>query len=138
MKVYIASSHKTAYETTNSLFCKTKNNNEIDFFFPETIGDMSDSPENMEYIDFICCDKLRKSDVLVAVYPFGFSVSVEIGRFLEYSNIYSDKKRYFIVLDTSYVDSDDYKKLRTEAMILPHIDYIANNIDELLDILKQL
>lgn len=137
MKVYIASSHKMGAEITKEIFRRIGNDVNINAFFPEHLGDFTNSIESMSYIDTICCDKIRESDVLVAVYPFGYSVSVEIGRFLEYRETNHEKKQ-FIILDCSEVGSDGHKLLRTEAMILPHIDYLADSIDDLLAFLYQM
>lgn len=138
MRIYIASSHKTAYKTTKNIFVRTKDNRKWKIFFPEHLGDFSDSMEDMVYIDSICCNKLRESEVLIAVYPFGLSVSVEIGRFLEMRHIYPNQKRYLIVLDTNEKVLNEYNKLKTEAMIIPHIDHIVYTVDELLDVLNNL
>ncbi len=138
MKIYVASSHRTANKTTHDLFVKTRDCKELDFFFPEHLGNFSDSIENMEYIESVCCNELRKSDVLIAIYPFGYSVSVEIGHFLEVCHMNPNNKRYFIILDTSKINSEKHKKLKTEAMIIPHVDKIVNTVDELINTLEKL
>ena len=136
MKIYIASSHKTAFRTTKNIFVRTKDIEKWDIFFPEKLGDFSDSMDEMVYIDSICCEKLRESEVLIAVYPFGLSVSVEIGRFLEMRHMYPNQKRYLIVLDTNERFINQYNKLETEAMIIPHIDYVVYSVDELINTLN--
>lgn len=138
MKIYIASSHKTAFRTTKNIFIRTKDIEKWNIFFPEKLGDFSDSMDEMVYIDSICCEKLRESEVLIAVYPFGLSVSVEIGRFLEMRHMYPNQKRYLIVLDTNERFINQYNKLETEAMIIPHIDYVVYSIDELINILNDI
>ena len=137
MKIYVASSQKMATKTANNLFLKTKNLVDFDFFFPNHLGDFSSSIEHMKYIDLICCKKLRESDILIAIYPFGYSVSVEIGRFLE-CNRMSTQKKYFIIFNDEGGNLEGQKKLKTEAMIMPHVDYVVNTIEELLIALKEI
>jgi len=138
MKIYIASSHKTAHEITKELNKKTQHIDYMEFFFPEILGDSTNSVENMKYVDSICCKKIRECDMLVAIYPFGHSVSVELGRFLEFNLLQCNNKKQLIIFNTCDNDSIEFKRLRTEAMIIPHVNHFVNSIDELLIKLSQI
>lgn len=89
----------------------------------------------MKYVDNICCKKIRDSDFLIAIYPFGISVSIEIGRFLELKINDKSKKRTLIIFDISEKESNLYNKLRSEAMLIPNVDAIVTSIDQLLKLL---
>ena len=136
MNIYIASSHQIASEATKELYNRCKKNGVLKIFFPESLGTLSDSIENMRYIDEICCKQIRESDILVAIYPFGLSVSVEIGRFLERKNMSQNNKKLLIILDISAENSKEKEKLKTEAMIIPHIDYYVHSVNELIETLS--
>ena len=136
MKLYVASSNKLGYKFTNDLLIALHNMN-IDIFFPECIGIEAETLDEMDAVDAICCKEISNSDVLIAIYPFGYSVSVEIGRFLAYRDMQKERKRCFIILDVSKKDSELFNKLRSEAMIIPHVDAIVTSTDELVSELKK-
>lgn len=127
MNVYIASSHIMGERIVKDLKVRLNELN-VKIFYPESINISAYTSSEMQTVSDICADEIRKSDILVAVYPFGISVSVEIGRFLESSK--NNKK--LIVFDTSEKNSEWYKKLRSEAMLIPHIYKILDSIDELI------
>lgn len=91
----------------------------------------------MIYVDNIFRNKIRESDILIAIYPFGLSVSIEIGRFLELRNNDRNQKRKLIIFDISKKESDIAKKLRCEAMLTPHIDDIVTSTYQLLKIINK-
>lgn len=128
MNIYIASSCIMGEKIVEDLKMKLS---ELDakIFYPESINISAHTLAEMQTVNDICTKEIRKSDIVVAVYPFGISVSIEIGRFLESGK--NNKK--LIVLDTSENDSEQYKKLRTEAMLIPHIYKIVDSIDELIE-----
>lgn len=127
MNVYIASSHIMGEKIVKDLKMRL-NELDVKIFYPESINIVANTLQEMQEVNNICTDEIRKSDILVAVYPFGISVSLEIGRFLESNK--SNKK--LIIFDTSENDSEQYRKLRTEAMLIPHVDKIVDSIDELV------
>lgn len=132
MKVYIASSHNTSAKITQRLFFELQGAS-FEVFFPESIGVHALNAHEMERVDQICCEAIQNSDVLVAIYPFGLSVSVEIGRFLQLSlNENRNIPRKIIVLNTSRNNTKVYRKLMSEAMIVPHVDIIVKTIPELI------
>lgn len=138
MKVYVASSFKTAHKQKKELIKKTIDFHEFKFFFPEKLGVHFETKEEMMYIDKACCEQLRNSEILLAIYPFGPSVSLEIGRFLENKFLLNQYNKLFVLLDTSSIGGYDYRKLRTEGMILSHVDYLAHSVDEVLSYLQQI
>lgn len=127
MNIYLASSYIKGEKIVKDL--KTKLNKfDAKIFYPESINISAHTLSEMQIVNSICTDEIRKSNIFIAVYPFGISVSVEIGIFLE-SNIKNSK---LIIFDTSEKDSEQYKKLRTEAMLIPHVYRIVYSIDELI------
>lgn len=138
MRVYIASSHRTGSAITGELFKKISNDVRISAFFPEHLGDFTNGITSMQYIDAICCEKIRSSDVMVAVYPFGCSVSIEIGRFLERRYQKAKDRGLLILLDSSQSDSEQHRLLRTEAMLMPHVDHFVYSVDDLVELLRQI
>lgn len=136
MKLYVASSHKLGHKFTHELSLVLRNM-DIDIFFPESIGIWAKTLDEMDTVDAICCKEISDSDVLIAIYPFGYSVSVEIGRFLAYRDMQKEGKRCFIILDVSEKDSELFNKLRSEAMIIPHVDAIVTSTEELVAELKK-
>lgn len=128
MNLYIASSQIMGEKIVKDLKMRL---NELDVktFYPESINIAANTLQEMQEVNNICTDEIRKSDILIAVYPFGISVSLEIGRFLEKNK--NNKK--LIIFDTSENDSEQYRKLRTEAMLMPHVYKIVDSIDELVE-----
>lgn len=127
MNIYIASSHIKGEKIVKYLKMKLDGIN-AKIFYPEGINISAHTLAEMQAVDNICTEEIRKSDILVAVYPFGISVSVEIGRFLESAK----KNKKLIIFDASEKDSEQYKKLRTEAMLIPQVYKIVYSIDELI------
>lgn len=136
MNAYIAYSYKTHPNIIKKIFWELQSSN-INTFFPESIELSAISKDEMIYVDNICCQKIRESDILIAIYPFGLSVSIEIGRFLELKNNDRNQKRKLIIFDISEKESDIAKKLRGEAMLIPHIDAIVTSTYQLLKIINK-
>lgn len=106
----------------------------MDVFFPDSIDISADTLSGMKRISDRCSEQIRKCDMLVAIYPFGISVSVEIGRFLEQQN--HIKKKRLVILDTTFVESATHKKLRSEVMVMPHIYKVVGSVEELIEEIK--
>lgn len=136
MYAYIAYSYKTHPNIIKKIFWELQNSN-INTFFPESIELSAISKDEMIYVDNIWRNKIRESDILIAIYPFGLSVSIEIGRFLELRNNDRNQKRKLIIFDISKKESDIAKKLRCEAMLTPHIDDIVTSTYQLLKIINK-
>lgn len=134
MKVYIASSHNTNSNITQQLVFELQHA-PFEIFFPESIGISATLPSDMSTVDKICCTHLRQSDILVAIYPFGLSVSVEIGRFLQLKNDemnFMGKEKKLIILNVSHENVTATQKLLSEAMIMPNVDIYTKSIPELI------
>lgn len=135
MNAYIAYSYKTDPKLIKKIFMDLQNS-KVHSFFPESIELHAISIDDMKHVDNICCEKIRDSDFLIAIYPFGISVSIEIGRFLELKANDKNKKRTLIIFDISKKESDSFNKLRSEAMLIPHVDAIVASGDQLLTLLN--
>lgn len=135
MKIYIASSYELGKETIQKLKSKLGGISYIDAFFPDSIDINADTLSGMKCISDICSEQIKECDMLVAIYPFGISVSIEVGRFLEQQNYI--KKKKLIVFDTTSVDSATYKKLRSEVMIMPYVYKVVNTVEELIEEIKK-
>lgn len=135
MKIYIASSYELGKETVKKLKSKLCEISYIDAFFPDSIDINADTLIGMKCISDICSEQIKECDILVAIYPFGISVSIEIGRFLEQQNYIEEKK--LIIFDTTSVDSVTYKKLRTEVMIMPYVYKVVSTVDELIEEIRK-
>lgn len=134
-KVYVASSGKMN-ATAEILLAKMKKCDNIEPFFPAFLGDYTHSPEEMRYIEAICDVEIERSNIMIAVYPFGLSVSNEIGRFLVYRYFYPDENRKLIIWDTSQPGTYEYDLLRSEAMIMPKVDHLIHDIDEAISLVQ--
>ena len=135
MDIYVASSARRSVTHTQSLLERVKENSDIRAFFPAHLGDYTGSEERMRYIENIGDKHIKKADIMIAVYPFGLSVSNEIGRFIVYRKSSLGTKRKLIIWDTSIPGSEEYMLLRTEAMIMPHVDHMVSDIDQLISLL---
>ena len=134
-KIYVASSlNKIDTGFKGRLFKKLS---EIanDVFFPDYIDPTAFSGDEMTYVDKICSREIRACDIFIAIYPFGLSVATEIGRFLESHINQCNSEKLLVILDISEAHSLEYNKLRSEAMIIPHISRIVYSEDELLSLL---
>lgn len=133
MNAYIAYSYKIDPKLINKIFTDLQNS-KVHAFFPESIELYASSIEEMKQVDSICCEKIRESDFFIAIYPFGISVSIEIGRFLELKS--KDEKKFLIIFDISEKESDPFNKLRGEAMLIPNVDAIVTSSDQLLALIN--
>lgn len=137
MEVYVASPATRNLCFINELSRRLNGYPDIKPFFPAHLGDYTGSNEEMLYIEEVCRNSIAKCDVMIAVYPFGLSVSNEIGRFIVYREMQPEHKRKLIIWDTSLPESKEAKILRSEAMIMPCIDVIVHDIDELIESLQE-
>ena len=78
MKVYIASKYIAHKKINNEIYQALKNNG-IDAFLPETINNNATDKENMLLVSEKCFSEIEICDIILAVCPFGKSVSCEIG-----------------------------------------------------------
>lgn len=127
MKVYIASKYIAHKKINNEIYQALKNNG-IDAFLPETINNNATDKENMLLVSEKCFSEIEICDIILAVCPFGKSVSCEIGYAIALKKKYFPNKK-IIVLNI------DFKE---EAMLYPYIDISVNGISELISVLKSI
>lgn len=130
-KIYVASSlTKIDKDFKNRLFVRLSETSS-NIFFPDNIALAAFSMDEMIYVDEVCSKEIRTCDIFIAIYPFGLSVTTEIGRFLESHINQCNAEKLLVILDTSEAHSCEFEKLRSEAMIIPHIDHIVYSEEEL-------
>lgn len=133
MRVYIASRYIIHKEINNEIYQYLCNNG-IDAFLPASINIDAITISEMNQVADICYNEIMRSDVLVAISPYGQSVAAEIA--------FAISKNYFInqkKIDGKPITIIAYKKPeRDEAMILPFFDYIVNSKEELACVLKKI
>ena len=127
MKVYIASKYIAHKKINNEIYQALKNNG-IDAFLPETINNNATDKENMLLVSEKCFSEIEICDIILAVCPFGKSVSWEIGYAIALKKKYFPNKK-IIALNI------DFKE---EAMLYPYIDISVNGISELISVLKSI
>ena len=119
-KAYIASSLKNT-KNNQKLFQKLSQSG-IDAFLPETIENESHyNLPSMYKISDICYKEIESCNFIIAICPFGKSVSAELG-YAIYCKRRGDKKSII----TLFMDFED------EAMIFPYVEKNFEDIDELV------
>lgn len=131
MKVYIASKY-LAHESINNKIYNALLEADIDAFLPKSINIDAVSAEEMLLVGEKCYDELDKCDVIIAVEPYGNSVSSEIGYALCQRRRLQKNKR--IILFSNTLDNGVTK---SEAMITPFFDTKVSSIQELVKYLKE-
>ena len=91
MKVYIASKYIAHKKINNEIYQALKNNG-IDAFLPETINNNATDKENMLLVSEKCFSEIEICDIILAVCPFGKSVSCEIGYAIALKKKYSQQE----------------------------------------------
>ena len=117
MKVYIASKYIAHKKINNEIYQALKNN-----------GIDATDKENMLLVSEKCFSEIEICDIILAVCPFGKSVSCEIGYAIALKKKYFPNKK-IIALNI------DFKE---EAMLYPYIDISVNGISELISVLKSI
>ena len=131
MKVYIASKY-LAHESINNKIYNALLEADIDAFLPKSINIDAVSAEEMLLVGEKCYDELDKCDVIIAVEPYGNSVSSEIGYARCQRRRLQKNKR--IILFSNTLDNGATK---SEAMITPFFDTKVSSIQELVKYLKE-
>lgn len=119
-KVYIASSLKNKRLNQEVFLALTQSG--IDAFLPETIENASHyNKPSMYAISDICYKEIEKCNFILAICPFGKSVSAELG-YAIYSKRSGKNKRIISL----FMDFED------EAMLYPYIDKSFEDMHELV------
>lgn len=125
MRVYIASKyieHRTLNREIYNMLIKEG----YEAFLPESIDIDAINNEEMLQVANICYDEIEKSDVILAVCPYGKSVASEIGYSIALKRLVYKNNR-LVILNTDNLN---------EAMINPYVDAYVNNAIELITYLK--
>ena len=137
MKFYIASkyieNHSINTKIYNALIDKG-----YEVFLPKSINIDAKTDKEMYQVAEICYDEIDNTDIFLAVFPFGWSVSAEIGYAIKIKREKNRKMR--IMLFDNNSDTENMEKLLQEAMISPYFepDLNVSSIEELMDILKKI
>ena len=124
-KVYIASSLRN-FELNRKVYEKLLEKN-INTFLPETIenGIHHYKPTLLKVSD-ICYKEIEECTVVVALCPFGKSVSAELGYAIFQKR--HDEMKKIISLNMDYDD---------EAMIYPYIDQVFSDVNEMVNYISE-
>jgi len=123
-KIFIASSF-TRFEAINSEIYNRLSKS----FNVFLSGNLDFTGLDMKSIAEICYQNIDDSDYIVAIAPFGLSVSSELGYTIALNKNGHSKK---IILFNHIFD----EKLNNEDMFMPYIDFVSSNIDEILNFIK--
>ena len=127
MRVYIASKYIDHKKINNQIYGELKNAS-IDAFLPESINIDALTKEEMYAVSEICYAEITKCDVILAVCPFGKSVSSELGYAIALKRTLPESK-VIIALNMDF---------EHEAMLYPYVDKNVNSISQLIEYLTQL
>ena len=121
MRIYIASKYIEHKELNRELFQLIRQCG-LDAFLPESINIDAITLSEMQRVAEICYEEIRKSDIVLAVSPFGKSVSAELG--------------FSIALQKKIIAYKNMEK--DEALLSPYFDYIVSTKEELSHLLLEL
>lgn len=127
MRVYIASKYIVHKDINNFIYQELKKN-AIDAFLPESINNDALDKENMRFVSEKCFEEIERCDVILAVCPFGKSVSSELGYAIALKRRLQSHK-YIVALHLDFGN---------EAMLSPYIDDEVENVPELIQSLKNI
>lgn len=127
MRVYIASKY-IDHKIKNNIIYNALKYASIDAFLPETINISALSKEEMYIVSEICYKEIERCDVILAVCPFGKSVSSELGYAIALKRNKIQKK-IIVALNIDF---------ESEAMILPYIDKTVENIPQLIEYINSI
>lgn len=128
MKIYIASKYIEHQKINREIYSALKEAN-IDVFLPESINIDAITKEEMYTVAEVCFEEIDKCNVILAVAPFGKSVSSEIGYSIAKKRLGENKT----IILFKHNESDDV--METEAMIAPYIETVVKNVHELINYL---
>ena len=128
MKFYIASKYIENHVINTEIYNVLKEKG-YEVFLPESIDIDAKTNSEMYQVAEKCYDEINNADILLAVFPFGFSVSAEIGFAISIKRN-MDKKMRLILFDNNS-DKKNIEKLRGEAMINPYWDLVVSSVEEL-------
>lgn len=127
MKVYIASKYVDHKKVNNEIYYELTKAS-INAFLPESINISAITKDQMLEVADICYNEIEKCDIILAVCPFGKSVSSELGYAIALKRRLNQQKK-IVALNLDF---------ELEAMLYPYVDKIVNSVPELVDYLKSL
>ena len=127
MRVYIASKYIDHKAQNNAIYNALKRAS-IDAFLPESINISALSKEEMYAVSEICYSEIERCDVILAVCPFGKSVSSELGYAIALKRNNAQRK----IIVTLKMD------FPLEAMLFPYVDKTVEDIAELIAYLNSI
>lgn len=137
MKFYIASKYNENQVINNDIYNALKGKG-YEVFLPKSINKEPKTDSEMREVAEICYDEIDNTDIFLAVFPFGWSVSAEIGYAIKIKRE-KDREMRIILFDNNS-DKTNMEKLLQEAMISPYfeLDLIVSSIEELMDVLLKI
>ena len=127
MKVYIASKYVDHKKVNNEIYYELTKAS-INAFLPESINISAITKDQMLEVADICYNEIEKGEIILAVCPFGKSVSSELGYAIALKRRLNQQKK-IVALNLDF---------ELEAMLYPYVDKIVNSVPELVDYLKSL
>lgn len=127
MRVYIASKYIDHKIQNNTIYNALKHAS-IDAFLPESINISALSREEMYTVSEICYKEIERCDVILAVCPFGKSVSCELGYAIALKRS-SAQKKIIVALNIDF---------EFEAMLFPYVDKAVEDIPQLIDYINSI
>lgn len=127
MRVYIASKY-IEHTVKNCAIYDALRKASIDAFLPESINISAMDMEEMYKVSEVCYDEIERCDVILAVCPFGKSVSSELGYAIALKRKFAQKK-IIIGLNVDF---------EFEAMLFPYIDKAVDDISQLIEYLNNI
>ena len=131
MRVYIASKY-LAHESINNMIYKGLIDAGIEVFLPKSINIDAVTNEEMRLVGEKCFDGIDKCNIILAVEPFGKSVSSEIG-YAICQKRNSIQKKWIILFSNSL---NNVEVASDEVMINPFFDAVVCSIPELVSFIK--
>ena len=133
MKIYIASKYIKNHVINTKIHDALKSKG-YEVFLPKSIDiDAIEESEKYEVAE-ICYNEIDNTDIFLAVYPFGLSVSAEVGYAISIKRK-KDRKMCIILFDNNS-DKKKIEKSLSEAMLSPYYDLVVSSIDELMKVIK--
>ena len=134
MKFYIASKYIENQVINTEIYNSLKDKG-YEVFLPASININAKTNSEMYQVAEKCYDEIDNTDIFLAVFPFGWSVSAEIGYAIKIKRE-KDRKMRIILFDNNS-DKKNMEKLRQEAMISPYFDLTVSSIEELIEKTKE-
>ena len=135
MKFYIASKF-IENRVINTEIHNALRSKGYEVFLPASINIDAITYEEMCDVAEKCYNEIDNTDIFLAVFPFGWSVSAEIGYAIKIKR--ENNRKIRIVLYNNNSDKKNMEKLLKEAMLSPYFEnaLTVSSIEELMDFFK--